>query len=190
MTNTPTIIYLHGFLGSSQSPGALETIAYFREYYPDIKLFVPDIPADLTQAITIITGIVQQYGPCHFIGISLGGFLATWAAETFGGKAVLINPVTNPEKIKAKFVGWFENSDTHQRFLVTEEAFGQLQAIEPINIATDRYWVFLQTGDEVLDYRIAFERFGNCKITLEQGGSHHFEGYQKWLPHIARFLEI
>lgn len=185
-----SIIYLHGFLSSPNSPGALETAAYFREHHPDIKLFLPEIPPDLTVAISIITKLIEQHGPCHFIGISLGGFLATWAAEKFGGKAVLINPVTYPEKIKAQFVGWFENNDTQQRFLVTEKAFGQLQAIEPETISADRYWVFLQTGDEVLDYQLAFERFRACKMTVEQGGCHYFEGYQKWLPQIVQFLEV
>lgn len=187
-TTIPTIIYLHGFLGSPQSPSALDTAAYFQTHHPNFSLLIPHIPPDLNEAIKIITDLVKTHRPCHFIGLSLGGFLATWAVETFGGKAVLINPVASPAKLTSHFVGWHENKDTHARFFVDEAALLGLNAIAPKTIDTQRYWVLLQKADEVLDYRLAQTYYQGCKMDTEEGGSHHFDQYPLWLPRIVTFL--
>lgn len=189
MNNTPTnIIYLHGFLGSPQSSAALETAHYFQTYHPTISLLTPHIPPHLETALGLIAELVQQHGPCHFIGTSLGGFLATWAVEKFGGKAVLINPVASPAKLTTNFIGWHENSETQTRFFVDEAALLRLNSITPSKVHPERYWVLLQTADEVLDYRIAQAYYQGCKMQIEEGGSHRFDQYALWLPRIASFL--
>lgn len=189
MNNTPAnIIYLHGFLGSPQSSGALETAHYFETHHPTISLLTPHIPLNLEAALDLISELVHQQGPCHFIGTSLGGFLATWAVEQFGGRAVLINPVASPAKLTSSFIGWHENRQTNERFYVDEAALLRLDSITPPQIHTERYWVLLQTADEVLDYRIARAYYQGCKMQVEEGGSHQFDRYASWLPHIATFL--
>ena len=50
------------------------------------------------------------------------------------------------------------------------------------------YLVMVQSGDEVLDYRQATEKYQACKVLLQQGGDHSFVNYEKMLPEIATFL--
>lgn len=46
----------------------------------------------------------------------------------------------------------------------------------------------VQTGDETLDYRLAADKYNGCQQLVEEGGNHTFEGYENWLPKIARFF--
>jgi len=48
----------------------------------------------------------------------------------------------------------------------------------------------LQTGDEVLDYQQAEEKYAQCALTIEQGGDHSFQHYERHLPAIIDFLEL
>ena len=40
-----------------------------------------------------------------FIGSSLGGYFASYLAETYGGKAVLVNPAVKPFELFDEFMG-------------------------------------------------------------------------------------
>ena len=67
----------------------------------------------------------------------------------------------------------------------------ELQAliVDPMTRPQQRM-VLLQTGDETLDYREAADYYAASICHVEQGGDHSFCHFEKWLPAIARFLEI
>jgi hypothetical protein len=46
----------------------------------------------------------------------------------------------------------------------------------------------LQSGDEVLDYQLAVERYQGADIQVEQGGDHSFVGYNQHLSDVFCFL--
>ena len=46
----------------------------------------------------------------------------------------------------------------------------------------------VQTGDEVLDYQQAVNKYQGCDLIIEKGGDHSFIDYDKKLPQIMRFL--
>jgi predicted esterase YcpF (UPF0227 family) len=48
----------------------------------------------------------------------------------------------------------------------------------------------VQTGDEVLDYQEAVDKYFNCQIIVQQGGDHSFIDYSKMLPKIAMFFNL
>jgi len=48
----------------------------------------------------------------------------------------------------------------------------------------------LQTGDEVLDYQQAVEKYRHCQLTIEQGGDHSFINYENALPKVASFFNL
>ena len=48
----------------------------------------------------------------------------------------------------------------------------------------------VQTGDEVLDYRLAAEKFRNSQLIVQQGGDHGFINFADMLPNIADYLAI
>ncbi|MEI8649578.1 YqiA/YcfP family alpha/beta fold hydrolase [Paraglaciecola sp. Hal342] len=50
------------------------------------------------------------------------------------------------------------------------------------------YWVLLQTADETLDYRQAEKKYMGAKLTIEEGGDHSFQGYERFLKDIFQFL--
>ena len=50
--------------------------------------------------------------------------------------------------------------------------------------------MLLQTGDEVLDYRLAESRYSGCRMTIEQGGDHSFQHFERPLPAIIEFLGL
>ena len=65
----------------------------------------------------------------------------------------------------------------------------EFQRLDPTEIKRQRnYLVFVQTGDEVLDYRDAETRYTGAKIVIEQGGDHSFMDYDNHLLDIYRFL--
>ena len=45
----------------------------------------------------------------------------------------------------------------------------------------------VQTGDEVLDYRQALEKFPNSPHIIVEGGSHGFQHFSDYIDHIFSF---
>jgi predicted esterase YcpF (UPF0227 family) len=58
----------------------------------------------------------------------------------------------------------------------------------PAALTPSRYWLLLQRGDEVLDYREAVAFYAGCRQTVEAGGDHQFQGFERHLPGVAAFL--
>jgi predicted esterase YcpF (UPF0227 family) len=46
----------------------------------------------------------------------------------------------------------------------------------------------VQTGDEVLDYRESIETLSGAKQIVEEGGSHGFDGVERYFGTIDAFL--
>lgn len=188
----PTIIYLHGFLSSPLSKKAQQTKAWLAENFPGWRYECPLLsphPALAKQAIISLLGSLEE--PKYLIGSSLGGFWSTWAIEQgLANKAVLINPAVKPHLRFQSFVG---QSLTHyysdERYTMTEQ---DLLALNQSYLETlqnkKHYCIFLQTGDEVLDYRHAEQYYADCQLIIEQGGDHSFTGFEEHLPAIIRFF--
>lgn len=183
------ILYLHGFLSSPASLKARQTQAYLAEHRPDITFVCPQLPSDPQSCITLLNRLIEQHQPPRLIGSSLGGFLSTYLVERFGGKAVLINPAVHPDKLMHDYLGEHTNPYTQECFSVSAQDADILASIKPPHLTQpENYWVLLQTGDETLDYQQAADKYAHSKLTIEQGGDHSFQGYQRHLPEIVRFL--
>lgn len=186
------LIYLHGFLSSPQSVKARQVADFMAKNAVNITLEVPQLAnfpqAALAQAKQIAKR--HQGKALTFIGSSMGGFLATHLVNEFGGRAVLINPAVDPHKLLANFLGEHQNPYTGERFTLTQTHVEDLQALaiqqlrEPQNL-----WVLLQQGDETLDYRLAEALYRDCHLTIEPGGNHAFEGFERYLMSILAFLQ-
>ncbi len=88
------------------------------------------------------------------MGSSLGGHYANHLAEKYGLPAVLVNPAVVERLDLALFVGEHANFHTDERFVFTAEHAAQLLA-QVRRPTPGRYWLLLEEGDEVLDYRQA-----------------------------------
>ena len=63
-----------------------------------------------------------------------------------------------------------------------------LKSLEQQKISKNRYQVMVQTGDEVLDYRQALDKYQGCELIVQQGGDHSFIDYEKMLPQISKYF--
>ncbi|XOV80693.1 MAG: YqiA/YcfP family alpha/beta fold hydrolase [Aestuariibacter sp.] len=190
-TETKTLIYLHGFLSSPQSVKAQQTKEFWQKQYPDIQFFCEQLPYHPEPTKEMLHELMHQHEGEHigFIGSSLGGFLASYLVEHFGGKAVLINPAVTPYRVLAEYLGEHVHPYTQESFELSEQHMQYLKTMDTPKLQQpENYWVLLQTGDETLDYKEAEQKYRDSKLTIEQGGDHAFQGYERFLPDIFAFL--
>jgi predicted esterase YcpF (UPF0227 family) len=186
------LVYLHGFLSSPQSAKAEQTRRWLGSQRPGITYHCPFLSSYPEQALQSLGDLVRSLEgePIGLVGSSLGGFWATYLAEHYDLRAVLVNPAVRPQDRFGEFVGQtlrnYHTQDScqlKQADLVTLISADQDTLRDP-----NRYWVLLQTGDETLDYRQALEKYGDCHLLVEEGGDHSFVGFERWLPDIVEFL--
>jgi predicted esterase YcpF (UPF0227 family) len=65
----------------------------------------------------------------------------------------------------------------------------ELKSLYQVNIARPAHvWLLQQEKDEVLDYQQALDRYKDCKVTFEFGGSHGFDQFERFPIKIVEFL--
>src|SRR5205823_11535919 len=116
-----------------------------------------------------------------YMGSSLGGFYATHLVETDGGRAVLINPAIDPHIGLRAYLGPQKNLYTGEAYELTEAHLAQWQALYAKKITPQRYLLLVETGDEVLDYRRAVERYAGAAQVVVQGGDHSLQSFPQHL---------
>ena len=187
-----TIVYLHGFR-SSPASGKAQAMIRAVDALPAHRrpqLHVPELDDAPRVAIDKLRRWVEQHatGTLAFVGSSLGGFYATYLAEQFSARAVLINPAVHPYDDLAGYLGPQTNLYTGRVFDVTAAHFDQLRALAVDRIADpSRYLLYLQSGDAVLDWRVAAGHCHGAWQCIEGGGDHGFEGFERHIPAILRF---
>lgn len=180
------LYYLHGFASSSQSEKARLTVDYFSTL-PGVQITALDLPYTPDAAMAVLAQQITA-PPTAIIGSSLGGFLATVLAERYGCRACLINPAVAPHTVLADYIGDYHHPVLQQRYQVRTEHMTQLASLMPLTLKRpEQYFVLLQSGDEVLDYRQALEYYQGARFELVEGGDHSFVGYQQYLAKIAEF---
>jgi uncharacterized protein len=155
----------------------------------------PQLPASPAQAIALAESILAEKvsrggTPPAVVGSSLGGYYATYLAEKHGLKAVLVNPAVVDSLAPEQFVG-------PQRFMYTGEEFEftlahveELRALAvPMLAHPERYWLLVEAGDEVLDYRHAVERYAGARQTVLPGGDHSFTRWTAYLDEVIGFCQ-
>jgi predicted esterase YcpF (UPF0227 family) len=185
------VIYLHGFLSSPESQKAKQTLKFVRANYPNLTFYIPQLDNYPNDAVAIIEQLVNTHKgkKLRFIGSSLCGYLSTFIVEKYSGKAVLINPAVRPFELLVDYLGENINPYTQQPFFLENKHVDELLQLDtPILKSASDYWVLLQTADETLDYRQAQTKYQYSKLSIEQGGDHSFQGFQRFLPDIFRFL--
>jgi predicted esterase YcpF (UPF0227 family) len=183
------IVYLHGFCSSPASHKA-QLLKTFMEHRGIGDRFwceqLPPSPADTVDAVQ--RAIDSCAVPPTLVGSSLGGFYATWLTEKNGLKAVLINPAVPAHLSLAQFVGAQRNLYTGESFDFTPDHVAQMAALDVPRIAQpQRYWLLVETGDELLDYRQALARYAGARQTVIEGGDHGFRHFGEFLQPILEF---
>jgi len=192
------IVYLHGFRSSPQSVKANQVAAAVAALPDRIRprLFVPALEVGPATAIASISAwiaakIERPSESLTIVGSSLGGFYATHLAERTGARAVLVNPSIRPQDDLKRYLGVQTNLYTGEPFVVTEAHFAELASLAVARITRpERYWLLVQAGDEVLDYREAVRFYAGAWQLVEGGGDHTFQRFDAQIPAILRFARI
>jgi predicted esterase YcpF (UPF0227 family) len=183
-----TIVYLHGFISSPQSRKAVMLGDYVRNCVGDVAYVVPELPHRPARAFEAIVAqcAAVPAGDLTLVGSSLGGFYATAAAERFGCRAALLNPAVHPHRHFDRYLGPQKNLYTGEEFVLTRAHIEELEALDVAAITRpERYWLFVETGDEVLDYRDAVAYYAGALHTVVRGGDHTLTSFPEHVPDLV-----
>ncbi len=189
MYNSPSVVYIHGFNSSPASFKAQQfRQAWLQLGLPAEQLLTPELHHDPERAIQQLQDAIAQLQQPVLVGSSLGGYYATYLAEQYHLKALLINPAVRPHHLFDDFIAEQENLHTGERWLLTD---AHLHALAALEVAAprdaQRFSVWLQTGDETLNYCLAEQYYHDCSVHIEQGGDH---GFQRFAEHLPLFLDF
>lgn len=194
------LLYIHGFNSSPASFKASLLKQYVESRHRADCLLTPSLSGVPEKAIAqlvaliepVVTGRMKNISPqVCLIGSSLGGYYATWLAERFDCRAVLVNPAVRPYDLMGNYLGNNVNFHTGENFELTRDHIEQLRQLEVARITKpDRYLLMLQTGDEVLDYKLAIEKYPAVPSIVEEGGGHEFMGFDRHLETVLAFCGI
>tara|TARA_R100001143_G_C3360641_1_gene135243 strand:+ start:1154 stop:1822 length:669 start_codon:yes stop_codon:yes gene_type:complete len=190
------LIYLHGFNSSPESQKAQNLIQFIAKEFADdqeqgrLDLHVPALPHKPARAIAMLENLIrEETAATVLIGSSLGGFYSIYLAQDFPCKVILINPlVTLQHDASTDFLGKHINPYSGETFEIVQEdaeALGQMEVTEIKH--QENYFLLLESGDQVLDYRLALEKLPQARHKVIQGGSHRFDSFAKLLPEIMQF---
>lgn len=188
----PHLIYLHGFRSGPQSRKAQQLGAHVAELGLADQWWCEQLRWAPAAAIAQISAVIERCdAPPTLVGSSLGGFYATQLAERFGLRAVLVNPAVLSHVTLAPYLGPQEMLYTGEQFDFTSAHLDELRHIEagPLQDPA-RYWLLVETGDEVLDYRGAVARYVGARQTVLAGGDHSFTRWPDYLDDIVRFAGL
>lgn len=184
------IVYLHGFCSSPDSWKARLLAEEMHRRGLGEQFYCPSLAPVPEQAMADVSSwIERQSSPVALVGSSLGGHYASFLAEKYALPAVLINPAAVDCLDVAKFMGEHVSYHSGEHFCFTEVHAAQLKAQvrPPVN---GRYWLWLETGDEVLDYHAAQAFWFGCRQSVFEGGDHSFTRFPELLPQLIEFAGL
>ncbi len=186
----PLIVYLHGFCSSPASWKSRLLAEEMARRGLAADFVCPQLSPVPADAMAAVSAIIEAAGrPVTLVGSSLGGHYANHLAEKYALPAVLINPAAVDRLDVGKFIGEHHNFHTAERFEFTREHAEQLRAqVSPPT--AERYWLLLEEGDEVLDWRQARDFYAGCRQTVLPGGDHSFSQFPQYIAQILEFAGI
>ena len=184
------IVYLHGFCSSPASWKSRLLAEEMARRGLAAHFVCPPLSPVPAEAVASASRLIEQAeGPVTLVGSSLGGHYANHLAEKHGVPAVLINPAAVDRIDLANFEGNHANFHTGERFTFTAAHAAQLRA--QVSMPTPaRYWLLLEAGDEVLDYRQAQAFYAGCRQTLLPGGDHGFTKFPDFVSQIIEYAGL
>jgi uncharacterized protein len=187
-----TIVYLHGFVSSPQSKKAVMLGDYLANVAGGVDYRVPELHHRPARAIEQVMATCARIpvDDLTLVGSSLGGFYATVAAERLGCRAALLNPAVRPHTHFERDLGPQKNLYTGEAFVLGPEHVADLKALQPEGITRpERYWLFVETGDVVCDYRDAVDFYRDALQTVVRGGDHTLVSFPEHVPDLVEWAK-
>jgi predicted esterase YcpF (UPF0227 family) len=188
------ILYLHGFASSPRSWKALALRAAMAARGQEDCLETPAIPWPPEAAMAALEARIAAHLAAGvrltLAGSSLGGYYASWLAERHDLKAALINPAVAAHLSLERHLGVQRNPYTGEALPVEAAHLDQLRGLAVQNPVCARYLLLLETGDEVLDYRLAVAHYTGARQFVCAGGNHSFTRFPRFIPQILEFAGL
>jgi len=190
-----TLVYLHGFNSSPQTVKGRKLAAVAAALDEPPRVHVPALhhrPALAMRDVRAwVDANVADLAALTFVGSSLGGFYATWLAERYGARAVVVNPSARPTESLAAHLGPQRNLHTGEAWELTPAHFAELEALAIRSLTRmDRYFLLMRSGDELIDWRIAVARYAGAWQYVLGGGDHGWEDIDDEIPSVLRFAGV
>ena len=186
------IVYLHGFNSSPASKKARQLNEAMTARGLGHLFHAPALPHRPAKAIAVIENWLKHHTPANptIVGSSLGGYYATWLAETHDARAVLINPAVRPYDLLGHLLGPQQNLYTGECYELTLEHMQELHTLEIEPLHPEHYLLLAETGDEVLDYRDAVNRYAGARQVVLEGGDHSFSHFEEYIDTLLEFAGL
>jgi predicted esterase YcpF (UPF0227 family) len=186
------IVYLHGFNSSPASGKAIQLGAHLARPGRQSGYYCPALSNSPRAAMETVEAALAswqtQADAVTLVGSSLGGFYATYLAEKYGWKAVLVNPAVRAHHLLRSALGPQTHWHSGEAWTLTEAHLAELEALDVAAITRpERYLLLAQTGDTVLDYRDAVAYYAGATQHIEDGGDHGFVGFERHFTTILDF---
>lgn len=181
------IIYIHGFGSSGEGSKA----KILRELLDEEGFIAPSLSYVPELAIKTLKELIESYSKyekVYLMGSSLGGYYAIYLADYFNIPAVLINPSVSPTRTLEKVLGQQSNYYDESKFEWNREHLKMLEQYNVNRVKPELYLLLTQKGDETLNYVDAVQKLQGCEKVIEDGGSHSFDGIQRYIQNIENFL--
>ena len=186
------ILYLHGFASSADSTKAKVLESFVKKNTNSTNILIPNIDNDIKNAYQQIEEIIKSESPSFIIGSSLGGFFGTYFSEKYDLLCVNINPAIPPIDM-SEYLGENQNYSTGEKFVIDQDQLDWLDLMNKKIRSLKKHQNFMtlvQSGDEILDYKLAIEYFSATQIEVTFGGNHSFEDFESHIPKILNFLNM
>jgi predicted esterase YcpF (UPF0227 family) len=183
-----SILYIHGLNSSPDSSKARQLHAAMTRIGLAEQLEVPALHHHPRTAIVQLERSIARLGSPLLVGSSLGGYYATCLARRHDLRQLLINPAVRPH---LRFDGYPQlqtNHYTGETWELTPDhvaALAELEVPAPSDPLDCQVW--LQTGDETLDYRDAEHYYRACALRIQAGGDHSFQGFAERITALLAF---
>jgi len=164
------VVYIHGYKGSP-SNGKTEILGKSFHVVGPVLHEHPFLA--ISKLFTMLEELEENNEDFMIVGSSLGGYYADYVGSAFNVPTCLINPLPAPKYMKA-VDKWYE----YEQYLET---------LKPNSTISNPMLVLLDKGDEVFDYKLAYDKYcGRAKVVAYEGGSHRFDHMKEGIEHIER----
>ena len=189
------LVYIHGLNSSSRSFKANR----LRERLDPHPVVAIDYPAHRpADAVAVLSDFFATLREQHegiapaVVGSSMGGFYGQYLARRFRfSHLYLINPALTPWSLFREHIGETMTTADGERYLVTESLIDSTRpyGVEDPCDGTPTT-LFLERGDEVIDYRIAERIYAGCgRLMIWDGGDHSFQRLDEAIVTIREHLD-
>ncbi|MEZ5651190.1 MAG: YqiA/YcfP family alpha/beta fold hydrolase [Burkholderiaceae bacterium] len=182
------IVYLHGFRSSPQSFKARMLAERMALAGLAGSFVCPQLPVSPRDAIAAIRELHPLTPSVTLVGSSLGGFYATYLAERFGCRAVLLNPAIQPARDLAAYVGDLRTYHDDQPMVFRPQYLDELRDLEVLPLTHhERYLLIAAKGDELIDWRDMVARYRPARMHVHEGGDHALSDFDLYIDDVLRF---